>query len=336
MQKEINYIRNSVKVIIDAYDGTTEFYITDKSDPIVMMYWQTYPELFQDLDKQIPEDIQKNIVYPKLLYKVQSQMLELYHDVSVEILYRGDDYWSVVTDKNADLNNNQAEEKEIEPYYTIINNDEKTDVQIGLIVPYSKVGKQSLTSYLVGTYNGENKLKLYNFSPETTLPGIEQLNVQINQDETISNTLNTLQKSGTRLIRKTYIVPINNSILYVEPVYQVMLNEDNNVPMLKKVIVATGSQVAIGDSLEEALVNLVSDSALIFEFIDTENSEQLIEAIIKANNNLEESIDAKDWELIGSDIENLQKLINQLEDLKAEENRKEAENDEENSISLFN
>ena len=115
-----------------------------------------------------------------------------------------------------------------------------------------------------------------------------------------------------------------------------MLNEDNNVPMLKKVIVATGSQVAIGDSLEEALVNLVSDSALIFEFIDTENSEQLIEAIIKANNNLEESIDAKDWELIGSDIENLQKLINQLEDLKAEENRKEAENDEENSISLFN
>ena len=336
VSKEINYIRNSVKVIIDAYDGTTEFYITDKSDPIVMMYWQTYPELFQDLDKAIPADIQKNIVYPKLLYKVQSQMLELYHDVSVEILYRGDDYWSVVTDKNADLNNNQAEEKEIEPYYTIINNDEKTDVQIGLIVPYSKVGKQSLTSYLVGTYNGENKLKLYNFSPETTLPGIEQLNVQINQDETISNTLNTLQKSGTRLIRKTYIVPINNSILYVEPVYQVMLNEDNNVPMLKKVIVATGSQVAIGDSLEEALVNLVSDSALIFEFIDTENSEQLIEAIIKANNNLEESIDAKDWELIGSDIENLQKLINQLEDLKAEENRKEAENDEENSISLFN
>ena len=130
--------------------------------------------------------------------------------------------------------------------------------------------------------------------------------------------LSTLQKSGTKLIRRTYIFPINNSLLYIEPVYQVMLNEDN-VPVLKKVIVATGSQVAIGDSLEDALVNLVSDSALIFEFIDTESSEQLIKAIIKANNNLEESVDSKNWEMIGTDITKLQKLINQLEELRAKE-----------------
>ena len=329
VSREINYIRNSVKVIIDAYDGTTEFYITDKSDPIVMMYWQTYPELFQDLDATIPEDIQRNIVYPKLLYEVQSQMLEMYHDVSVEILYRGDDNWKIAAD-NLETDSTTSEDNEIEPYYTVINNDDKSNLKVGLIVPYSKVGKQSLTSYLVGTYDGENKLKLYNFSSETTLPGIEQLNVQIDQDETISNTLNTLQKSGTRLIRKTYIVPINNSILYVEPVYQVMLNEDNNVPMLKKVIIATGSQVAIGDSLQEALINLVSDSALVFEFIDTENSEQLIDAIIKSSNNLEESLDAKDWELIGSDIEDLLTLINQLEEVQAQESRNDETSEEEN------
>ena len=309
--REINYIRNSVKVIIDAYDGTTDFYITDKTDPIAMMYWKTYPELFRDIDNEkIPADIQKNIVYPRFLYKVQSQMLETYHDINVEKLYRGDDEWTVVTE-------NSAEKVELEPYYTVVNNDNSS--KIGLIVPYTKAGKQSLTSYLVGTYvNGENKLKLYNFTQEGTLPGIEQLNVQINEDETISNVLSTLQKSGTKLIRRTYIFPINNSLLYIEPVYQVMLNEDN-VPVLKKVIVATGSQVAIGDSLEDALVNLVSDSALIFEFIDTESSEQLIKAIIKANNNLEESVDSKNWEMIGTDITKLQKLINQLEELRAKE-----------------
>lgn len=313
--KEINYIRNSVKVIIDAYDGTTDFYITDKTDPIIMMYWKTYPDLFKDINSSIPEDIKRNIVYPKLLYKVQSNLIGLYHDVSTEMLYRGDDNWQII-------NENSKNDIKIEPYYTVVNNDETKNTEIGLIVPYNKIGKQSLTSYLVGTYNGENKLKLYNFNSEnTTLPGIEQLNIQISQDETISNTLSLLQKSGTQLVKKTYIVPVNNSILYIEPIYQIMLNEDN-IPILKKVIIATGSQVAIGDSFREAIVNLVSDSASSFEFVDTENAEQLIRAIIKSNNNLEESLESKDWELIGKDITSLQKLINQLEEIKSKEKQK--------------
>ena len=315
--KEINYIRNSVKVIIDAYDGTTDFYITDKTDPIIMMYWKTYPDLFKDINTSVPEDIKRNIVYPKLLYKVQSKLIGLYHDISTEMLYRGDDNWQII-------NENSKNDIKIEPYYTVVNNDETKDTEIGLIVPYNKIGKQSLTSYLVGTYNGENKLKLYNFSSEnTTLPGIEQLNIQISQDETISNTLSLLQKSGTQLVKRTYIVPVSNSILYIEPIYQIMLNEDN-IPILKKVIIATGSQVAIGDNFKEAIVNLVSDSASSFEFVDTENAEQLINAIIKSNNNLEESLESKDWELIGKDITSLQKLINQLEEIKSKEKQKKA------------
>lgn len=150
--------------------------------------------------------------------------------------------------------------------------------------------------------------------------GISQLNVQINQDEKISKELDKLKTSGTQIVVKTQIVPMDDFILYVEPVYQIMLNEDN-VPILKKVVVATGTQVAIGDNLEEALMNLVSDSASIFEFYDTENPDQLIRAIIKANNNLEDSLESKNWELIGTDITNLQKLINQLEELKAKESK---------------
>ena len=316
-EKEINYIRNSVKVIIDAYNGTTSFYITDKSDPIIMMYYKSYPEIFKNTDESIPEDISANIVYPRLLYKVQSQVLELYHDVSVEILYRGDDAWTIAME-------NSQEKKKMEPYYTTVSNVDK-QTQIGLLVPYTKQGRQSLTSYLVGTYeDGKNKLNLYNFSQETTLPAIEQLNVQINQDETISKALQSLDESGTEIVRRTYIVPINNSILYVEPVYQVMLNEDN-LPLLKKIIVATGSQVAIGDNLGEALANLVSESALKFEFIDTQSADQLINAIIKANNNLEESLDSGNWEMIGKDIKTLQKFIKQLEDLREKESKEKSE-----------
>jgi len=318
VEKEINYIRNSVKVIIDAYNGTTSFYITDKTDPIIMMYYKIYPEIFVNIDETIPEDIQENMVYPKLLYKVQSQILELYHNVNTEILYRGDDIWQVAME-------NSKEKIEMEPYYTTVS-DDSNETTVGLVVPYTKQGRQSLTSYLVGKCtNGKNVLKLYNFNQETTLPAMEQLNVQINQDETIAKTLQSLSESGTEIVSRTYIVPLNNSILYVEPIYQVLLNE-GNIPLLKKIIVATGSQVAIGDNLGEALASLVSESALKFEFIDTENADQLINAIIKANNNLEESLESGNWEMIGKDIKTLQKFIKQLEDLKEKETKQKSNN----------
>ena len=308
-QQEISYIRNSIKVIIDAYDGTTTFYITDKTDPIAMLYYNIYPELFADKDATIPEDIQKNIVYPEFLYEIQSKMLERYHNVNTEILYRSDDVWKIDEQPSEQADSAVT----TEPYYTVLKTPDSDTEELGLVIPYTKANKQSLNSYLVGTYtNGENKLVLYKLISDTTLPGIQQLNVQIDQDKTIFDELEKINTSGTEIIRKTYIVPIENSILYIEPVYQVLLNE-SKVPVLKKVIVASGTKVAMGDDLAEALVKLVSDSAGKIEFINMEDKEQLIEAIIKANKNLKDSTEAKDWELIGSDLEELQTLIDQLE-----------------------
>ncbi len=320
--KEINYIRNSVKVIIDAYDGTTKFYITDKTDPIAMLYYNIYPELFASSDEKIPDDIQKNIVYPKLLYEVQAKILERYHNVDTEILYRSDDVWKV-----AEQATENGEAKSTEPYYTVLKAANENGEKLGLVLPYTKSNKQSLNSYLVGTYNnGQNNLVLYKLISDTTLPGIQQLNVQIDQDKTISDELDKINTSGTELIRNTYIIPIENSILYIQPVYQVLLNE-SQVPTLSKVIVASGTKVAIGNDLAEALSKLVTDSAGTINFINKEDKQQLIDAIIKANNNLKESSESKDWQLIGSDLERLQDLIDQLEVL----NQKE---DNENSNSL--
>ena len=314
--KEINYIRNSVKVIVDAYDGTTTFYITDTTDPIAMSYYNMYPELFANKDESIPEDIQKNIVYPEFLYKIQSAVLERYHNVNTEILYRGDDVWQADTQVGTDDSKQEA----IEPYYTALKTIESDSEELGLVLPYTKSNKQSLNSYLVGTYeNGQNKLVLYKLISDTTLPDIKQLNVQIDQDKTISDELDKLDTTGTQIIRKTYIIPIENNILYVEPVYQVLLNEQSKVPTLKKVIVASGTKVAIGDDLTEALTTLLTDSAGKIEFVNTDDKEQLINAIIKASGNLKESTESKNWELIGSDIERLQKLIDQLDTLEKQE-----------------
>ena len=140
-----------------------------------------------------------------------------------------------------------------------------------------------------------------------------QLCNQIEQDETISKELEELNTSGTKLIKDMIIVPVNKSLLYIEPVYQVMLNE-SEIPVLRKVIVASGNTVAIGDTLEAALVNLFSDANSVdLEFINTDNIEALIDSVIRANQNLNESLNAKDFEMIGKDLTRLQSMINQLQ-----------------------
>lgn len=161
IKEEINYIRNSVKVIVDAYDGTMDFYITDKSDPIIMAYRNIYPNLFMELDAKIPEDIQEHFIYPKFLYETQAKMLEMYHNVSTDVLYRADDIWEV-----AKVSTN-ASSKGIkqEPYYTMLKAVDEDRYELGLVLQYTGLDKQNLRAYLIGGYdeNGNTKLKLYKF-----------------------------------------------------------------------------------------------------------------------------------------------------------------------------
>ncbi len=334
-KEKINYIRNSVKILIDAYDGTTTFYITDRTDPIIMTYRNMYPDLFEDLETPMPEDIAQHMKYPQFLYDIQARMINIYHDVSEDVLYRADDIWQITTKANS--NNPTIPGIERESYYTMLKTIDHQKAELGLVLTFNKLEKQNITAYLVGTVDrGKPQLSLYKFSSESNVVGIMQLNNQIEQDATIAEELETLNTSGTKLIKDMIIVPINNTLLYVEPVYQVMLNE-TEIPVLKKVIIASGNTVAIGDNLNEALTNLFNDEyAVDIEFIDTEDVEALIDSVIKANNNLTDSLNANDFEMIGKDITSLQTLIHQLqavrENEKAEQDKlKEQEN--QNNIS---
>ena len=322
IKENINYIRNSVKVIIDAYDGTMSFYITDRTDPIAMAYRNIYPDLFMDLDEEIPEDIASHIVYPEFLYNVQAEVLKVYHNVKPDVLYRADDLWDIA--KYSSVNSTKSTGTYMEPYYTMVKTSEGE--KFGLVQNYTPDEKQNIISYLVGstTADGKNELKLYKFSADSNIVGPMQLDKQIQEDQAISTELEALNVTGTKLTKQMIIVPINNTLLYVEPIYQTMLNE-SEVPILKKVVVASGNKVAIGDNLKKALENLLSKYAVDIEVENTEDIEGLIEAIIKANKNLTESNENNDWEMMGNDIKKLQDLIDSLEKVKEEEDKKKEE-----------
>lgn len=321
IKENVNYIRNSVKVLVDAYDGTISYYITDRTDPIAMAYRNIYDELFVDLDEQIPEDISSHFVYPEFLYNVQAEVLKIYHNVKPDVLYRSDDLWDIA--KYNSVKSTKSTGTYMEPYYTMVKTHEGE--KLGLVQIYTPNEKQNIISYLVGsTDKSTNKLKLYKFSADSSIVGPMQLDKQIEEDEAISAELEGLNTTGTKLTKQMIIVPINNTLLYVEPIYQTMLNE-SEVPVLKKIIVASGNKVAIGDTITTALENLLSKYAVDIEVENTDNIEGLVEAIIKANKNLTDSNKNNDWEMMGKDIQKLQELITSLEKVKEEEEKKKEE-----------
>lgn len=334
IKEKINYIRNSVKVIIDSYDGTMKFYVTDKTDPIAMAYRNVYKTLFEDLDTEIPADIAQHFIYPRYLYDVQAKMLKTYHNVKPDVLYRTDDLWDFAKYNSTVISKSTG--TILEPYYTTVNNGDGEEV--GLVQIYTPSSKQNLISYLVGTTNGsDNVLKLYKFSEDSNILGPMQLDKQLEQDETISLAINALNTTGTKVTKDIVVVPVNNTLLYVESIYQTMLNEEVKVPALKKIVVASGNKVAIGNNLKEALQNLLSKDASNIEVENTDDIDGVIDALVKANKNLSESTSNNDWELVGSDIKKVQSLIDNLEKLKEQEDKKkealEKENKQTNTIN---
>ena len=201
---------------------------------------------------------------------------------------------------------------------------------------YTPNEKQNIISYLVGSTDGaNNKLKLYKFSADSNIVGPMQLDKQIKEDESISAELQSLETTGTKITKNMIIVPIENTLLYVEPIYQTMLNE-SDTPVLKKVIVASGNKVAIGNSLQEALQNLLSKYAVDIEVENTEDIEGLIDSIIKANKNLTESNNNNDWEMMGKDIQKLQSLVESLDKMKSSQKNQNTNTLNENTMNENN
>ena len=262
----------------------------------------------------------------EFLYNIQAKMLTTYHNVAADVLYRGNDVWQIASYSNLTTSTASTQ---MTPSYTMLKTVDSEESKLGLVLIYNVYGRESMNAYLVGTTdNGTNKLTLYKFSNDSSIIGPIQFDSLIEQDETISNEISALNVTGTRITKEMIVVPLDNTILYVIPVYQTALNEASSIPVLKKVVVASGNKVAIGNNFEEALKNLLSSNyAVNIEVEDTSTIDGLIQMIIKANKNLTESNNANNWAQIGRDIEELQSLVKQLEIL-AENQEKEKTYDE--------
>lgn len=331
---ELNYIRNSVKVLIDSYDGTMKFYITDRNDPIAMAYYNIYPDLFVNLEENIPSDISSHFVYPKYLYNVQADIIARYHNIQPDVLYRGDDVWDIATSNIGKVSTKSG--TEIKPYYTMVKTVDSNEENLGLILPYTIYGRQNLISYIVGTCNndGNATLKIYKYQANSNILGPMQLDNQIEEDGSIQKEIESLNATGIKISKNMIVVPLDNTLLYVEPIYTQYINEKDSLPTLKKVIVASGTKVAIGNNLKDAILNLVSKYAVNIEIENTDTIEDLLETIIKANKNLTTSNGSNDWEMMGKDIKKLQELINKLEILVEEENQRKANEQAQNTNTV--
>lgn len=330
--QEINYIKNSVKVLVDAYNGKVEFYITDRTDPIAMAYNKAFPDVFMDIDKEIPSEISEHFTYSEFLYNIQAEILKRYHNTEPDVLYRANDVWDIAK-YGAGTNSSTQQTTQMIPYYAIVKTTDSEQTKLGLVLPYTIQGKQSIAGYTVGTYeNGKMVMKLYRYSSDNTVLGPMQLDTQIGQNESISKEIESLNVSGTKLTKNIVVVPINNKLIYVESIYQEYINESDSLPKLRKVVIASGNKMAIGDDLKSALSNLLSQ-AFNIEVEDPENEEALLQSIIKANKNLKESTSNQDYEMMGKDIKQLQSLIDKLEQLQSNDSKdKDKENN--NTINL--
>lgn len=328
--QEINYIKNSVKVLVDAYNGKVEFYITDRTDPIAMAYNKAFPDVFMDIDKEIPSEISEHFTYSEFLYNIQAEILKRYHNTEPDVLYRANDVWDIAK-YGAGTNSSTQQTTQMTPYYAIVKTTDSEQTKLGLVLPYTIQGKQSIAGYTVGTYeNGKIVMKLYRYSSDNTVLGPMQLDTQISQNESISKEIESLNVSGTKITKNIVVVPINNKLIYVESIYQEYINESDSLPKLRKVVIASGNKMAIGDDLKSALSNLLSQ-AFNIEVEDPENEEALLQSIIKANKNLKESTSNQDYEMMGKDIKQLQRLIDKLEQL---QNNGSKDKDKENNNTI--
>jgi len=242
-----NYIRNSVKVTVDAYTGEINFYIFDEQDPIIATYARIYPGLFKTR-ADFPEDLMSHIRYPEVLFEIQSRMLLDYHMSNPIAFYNREDRWAFAEQI---LGNERAEQ---EPYYTISRLPGETKEEFVLLRNFTPYGKQNMIAWLAGRSDGSEygNLLLYTFSKGSQVPGPMQVESQIDQNPEISSQLSLWDQGGSKLIRGNLLVyPVGESLLYVEPLY--MESTQNQFPQLKRVFLYYKDRIVMAEGLHQAL-----------------------------------------------------------------------------------
>ncbi|MBN4002919.1 UPF0182 family protein [Nostoc sp. LPT] len=243
----INYIRNSIKVVIDAYHGTVKFYIADQSDPIIATWSAIFPDMFKPLST-MPVNLRSHTRYPVDFFKIQSERLMTYHMTDPQVFYNREDQWQIPNEIYG------SEPRPVDPYYLITSLPTVDFEEFILLLPYTPKQRTNLIAWLAARSDGKNygKLVLYVFPKERLIYGTEQIEARINQDPVISQQISLWNRQGSRAIQgNLLVIPIEQSLLYVEPIY--LEATQNSLPTLVRVVVAYENRIVMAQTLEQAL-----------------------------------------------------------------------------------
>jgi uncharacterized protein len=251
----INYMRNSVKVVIDAYDGTTTFYVFDPDDPIISAYRAIFPALFKDAS-MMPPDLRKHVRYPEMLLKLQAEVYGLYHMTDPEAFYNREDLWTVATEVGMSEGGEQRTQV-MQPNFVLMKLPGETGVEFVEILPFTPANRNNLIGWIAGRSDGAQygTSVVYNFPKTKLVDGPLQIEARIDQNAQLSGQLTLWNQQGSHVRRGALLViPIGRALLYAEPIY--LQAERSPMPELRLVVLALQDRLAYGPTFEAALTSL--------------------------------------------------------------------------------
>ena len=333
----INYIRNSVKVVIDAYHGTTTYYLADPDDPIAMTLGRIFPGIFRPLAEMSP-DLQLHLRYPEGIFAVQAAMYATYHMTNPAVFYNKEDQWEVPS-----LDDGRGAAAAIEPYYTIMKLPGEEKAEFIQILPFTPRGKDNLSAWMVARSDGEHygKLFVFQFPKQKLVYGPRQIVARIAQDQVISPQITLWNQQGSEVINGTLLaIPIEESLLYIRPLY--LRGTGGRIAELKRVIVAYQNEIVMEETLDAALDRIfgsVAAARTVSEALPAPDGQALppvtaappdsvptvpasvasppntTDLAVQARHHYERAMTAQragDWALYGEEIERLAKILEQM------------------------
>lgn len=327
-QGNINYIRNSVKVIVDAYNGDTNFYLVDENDPLAVTYSKVFPGLFKKYS-DIPEGFTEHFRYPEDIFNTQIQVYKKYHMIDPSVFYNKEDLWDVAGSGQRTTEQN-GETTEMEPSYIIMKLPDGSNEEFVQISPYTPAGKQNMVAWIGARMDKEEygKLIVYKFPKQKVTYGPEQFKARVSQDPNISKELSLWDQKGSSIINGTVItLPIEKSLMYIMPLY-IKSSGQNSIPEVKRVILGYGDKIVMDETLDKALAalfNLDQSQDLNTDQDTTQGAAQpstgetdkngLIKQASNEFNLAKEAQTKGDWAGYGQHLDELEKILKQLDSM---------------------
>ncbi|WP_258360512.1 UPF0182 family protein [Moorella sulfitireducens (nom. illeg.)] len=318
VEEGFNYIRNAVKVVIDAYNGTVDYYLVDPGDPLARTLGKIFPGLFKPL-AAMPESLKQHLRYPGELMAIQARMLAGYHMDNPMFFYNKEDAWNIAEEMVG------AERKTMEPYYTMLRLPGEQEAEFILMLPFTPARRANMIAWLAARNDGPNygQLLLYKFPKNSSIYGPMQIEARIDQEPGISQQLTLWDQHGSQVIRGNLLVlPIKESLLYVEPIF--LQSQESKLPELRQVVVAYGEKIVMAGTLAGALHTIFVDGAEGTPPVEAGTPpvspapDQLAAALQEANRlyaEAQERLKQGDWAGYGDNIEKLGRLLQQIQQI---------------------